>query len=61
MMIHFIQAMSLEEYISFHQLLPRRRHRPEKVKEDGAWESPFQKMGEYRSTSAKPAVRRSQQ
>ena len=30
MMIHFIQAMSQKEYIFFHQLLPRRRHRPGK-------------------------------
>ena len=41
----FIQAMSQEEYIFFHQLLPRRRHRPGKWKEDWAWERPFQKMG----------------
>ena len=60
-MIVFIQAMSPEEYIFFHHFLPRRRHRPGKWKEDWAWECPFHKMGECRSTSAKSAVRQSQQ
>ena len=34
---------------------------PRKMKEDWAWECPFQKMGDCRSTSAKPADRRYQQ
>ena len=39
---------------------PRRPH-PESWKGNSAWECPFQKDGECRSMSAKPAVRRSPQ
>ena len=46
---------------SFPQVPQRRHHLHEGRKESWAWECPFQRRGECRSTSAKPAVRRSPQ
>ena len=54
---HFTQAMNQEGYISFLQVPHRRHHLQEHRKGREAWECPFQKTGECRSTSAKPAGR----
>ena len=56
---HFTPMTNPGEYFFCHQLQPRRR--PESWKRNWASESPFQKEGECRSTSAKPAVRQSPQ
>ena len=58
---HFTQVTNPEGYISFLQVPHRRHHLREGRKEDWAWECPFQKRGECRSTSAKHADRRSPQ
>ena len=57
----FYSSDEPDGYIFFLQALHRHRHRPENWREDWAWECPFQKRGECRSTSAKPAVRWSPQ
>ena len=44
-----------------HQAPHRRRHLRERSNENWRWKCPFQKRGECRSTSAKPAVRQSPQ
>ena len=45
----------------YHRVPHRRHHLHEGRKESWAWEYPFQKKGECRSTSAKPADKRSPQ
>ena len=54
----FESILSLEESTSSQALHPHRHHLRESWKERWTWECPFQKRGECRSTSAKPADKR---